>query len=288
MKLIIITLLVTLSQLLAQVNVLDVELVINKRTFLCYEHVYAQVIIKNRGSREVRLQNDGGNWLDFKIKRNSAKDILMAKNFGFQACVVPANGQVARKVVLTHLYPLVEPGNYTIRAQVNPPGVEMNPISSRPQFFDVFNGMDVYKQQHGVKSKGGKIVEYRVKKMNTPKGTQLYFQTFDPRKHVIGVTYPIGNYAGLHEIQATADSDGYLHVLFPTDAKLYQYAKFEDAGKILEQKVIKVAARGNPMLVKSTKGLVGVRNGLEFDVKKEAAKKLSIHNISQRPPFSYR
>ena len=61
------------------------------------EHVYATVTVHNRGSEEIRLHNHAlGNWLDFTIKRNGAKDIMMAKNFIFADCVVPAGKSVSR------------------------------------------------------------------------------------------------------------------------------------------------------------------------------------------------
>jgi len=216
------------------------------------------------------------------------KDILMARNFIFPDCKVPAGKTVARKFTLTQLYELVKPGNYVVRARVKPPGENAQPAPSAPEFFDVFDGSYVYRKQHGVKDLHGQIVEYRIKQLNTRLGTDLYFQSYDPKRKRIKVTYSIGGYTGIHKIQNMADSKGSLHTLYPVNAQHFRYLNFGGDGSIVEQKVIKQAARGIPVLTKLQNGSVDVRNGVSFDPVLERKKRLSIHNISQRPPFSYR
>ena len=288
MKLVVVTLFLTLMNALSQVNVIDVKLELNKKIYMSTEHIHATVTLMNRGAEDIRLHNQNGNWLDFMIRRNGVKDILMAKNFLFADCVVPAGKQVSRKITLTHLYELVQPGNYVIRARVKPPGENVQPSPSSPAFFDVFNGVDIYRQQYGVPERAGQVVEYRIKQSNTRLGTELYFQAYDPKRKRLKVTYSIGKFTGIHKVQAMADSKGYLHTLYPIDAKLFRYINFADDGSILNQQIVKQAVRGIPVLTKVGDGKVGVRNGVGYDPVAERKKKLSIHNISQRPPFSYR
>ena len=289
MKLIVVTFLLTLTQAFSQLNILDVSLTMNRKTYLSYEHVYGVVTITNRGGKDLRLHNQGGdNWLNFSIQRNQGKEVPMAKKFLFKDCVIPAGKAVSRKVVLTQLYPLIDSGNYTIRAKVKPP--EGNEIyRSSPSFFSVFNGVDLYRQQHAVTASGGQIVEYRITKLiDNNNNTSLYFQSYDPKRRKMLVTYSIGGYTGLRDVQVKIDGSGYLHTLYPTDAKLYRYLNITNTGKILDQRIVKLGSRGQPMLVPLAGGRISIRNGLAYDPEEQAEKLRAIHNISQRPPFSYK
>jgi len=158
---------------------------------------------------------------------------------------------------------------------------------SRPQFFDVFNGTKIYNQQRGIKANPGKIIGYQVQKLQTASGSGLYFQIYSPKDGQILSTRSLGGHVGISAPQMKADGDGYFHILYPVGAKVYQYAKFDDEAKILDQKKLKIAGKGKPTLVSNAQGLVGVRNGIKFDPQEEIKKRRSIHNISQRPPFAY-
>jgi len=176
MKLITFFIILTISQVFGQVNVLDASIKLSKRTYLSHEHVQSVVTISNRGAQDITLTSGKTSWLEFKITRNG-KEILLGKDWKFKSCVVPAGGKVARRVVLTLMYPLTEQGNYTARAILNPPFENAQRAYSQPQFFDVFNGTKIYSQQHGIKAKPGKIIGYQVQKLQTANGSLMVMAT---------------------------------------------------------------------------------------------------------------
>ena len=287
MKRIVIIFMCLLSSVYGQVNVLGVKLKISKSQFIASEHVYADVLITNRGGRPVVLADNAGIWLDFEINRNGGKNVAKVGKAGFAGVRIPAGQAITRRVVLTTVFPLATPGNYTIRAIVTPPAAVGVPVKSGPAFFDVNNGVVKYKMQHGVRAKGGKVVEYRILLLNKVGGNELYFQSYDPKKNQIHVTYSLGKYVGVHQPQYKVDAAGLMHVLFQVGAKIYRYLQIADTGVIIKQELIKQAVRGTPMLVSLPNGAIDYRNGLAFDAKEEAKKRASIHNLSQRPPFAY-
>jgi len=287
MKHIVVILMCLLSSVYGQVNVLGVQLKISKPQFITSEHVYADVLITNRGGRSVVLADGAGIWLDFEINRNGVKNVTKVGKAGFAGVRIPAGQAITRRVALTAAYPLATPGNYTIRAIVTPPAAVGAPVRSSPAFFDVNNGVAKYKMQHGVRSKGGRVVEYRILLLNKVGGNELYFQSYDPKKDKIHVTYSLGKYIGVHQPQYKVDTAGFMHVVFQVGAKIYRYLQIADTGAIMKQELIKQGVRGTPMLVSLQNGNIVYRNGLAFDAKEDAKKRASIHNLSQRPPFAY-
>ena len=289
MKLIIIAWFASLVSAFSQIDVIDVAIKMRKKNHISGEHVKVDVLLKNRGAQDVRLHNKNGlNWLDFVITRNGGVEVPMAKRMLFADSVVPAGQQITRTVTLTLMYNLLKQGNYGIRARVLGPSDGAQPKFSRRDIFNVFGGSTIFKNQYGVKAKPGKVVEYRIKKLTTPDGSNLYLQVYDPKKQEIVVTYWIGKYTGIHQVQVKADDAGYLHVLFPADAKLFRYWCFLDNGHPADQRLIKQGGKGIPMLLKRADGKVGVNNGTIHDAEAERKKRMSNHNISQRPPFSYK
>lgn len=290
MKYFFLSFLILCSSLLAQNNFLDVRLQLNKRAYLSFEHVYANVIITNNSAQDINLRADElRNWLEFDITRNNVKKIKMAKNFLFAQTTIRPGESKSRKVALTQMYPLVSQGNYTIRAQINS-GKQNRIAVSKPAFFDVIKGVTIFQRQTGIPHKPNEIIEYRILSLNTVDGSQLYFQNYNPhpKKKRILATFSLGKYMHVNRPQFIIDRQGHLNVLFQVNDKMFRYLKFKETGQIVSQKLYRMTDRGRPALVKTgKKGDVIVWNAALYDLKKEAKKRAAIHNISQRPPFVY-
>lgn len=288
MKNVVILLLALSSALFAQVNIIDVDVKLNKKIFMSYEHIYATVTVKNNGGQNIRLHNNQvGNWLDFDILRNGKTEVNMAKKFIFAQAVIGPGQSKARTVALTQMYPLTTQGNYTVRAKVNT-DANAGIALSRPAHFDVLNGVMIYQRQTGVAGDRKKLVEYRIRSLNKPQGTELYFQNYDPKKRRVLATYSLGEYLNVNKPQFQIDKEGKFHILFQVNAKVFRHLQIADSGKILKQELYKLGAKGIPRLWQiNQKGEIVVRNAIPFDAVADAKKRAAIHNISQRPPFVY-
>lgn len=272
-----------------QADLLEVRMSATKKSYMAHEHVRVYVDIKNNGAADLRLHNqDGVNWLEFVIKRNSTADVQMVKQALFADVLIPSGQQVRREVVLTTMYPLTTPGNYTIRARVNAPNKNIGGKVSDPVFFDIFNGATIFKKQVGVKAAGGRVTEYRILSLNRVEANELYFQSFDVPNNKIISTYTLGRYIGINRPKTIIDESGHLNILYQIDADKFRHICFGPRGNILLQQVHKSTVNGIPTLLNNPNaGNVVVRNSIIFDAEAEAEKKLSVHNISQRPPFAY-
>ena len=278
---------VSLNALFAQADLIDVSLAMKKKDFMSYEHVRAVVTVKNNGASELRLHNQNNiNWLEFIINRNGAHEVKMSKKALFADAIIPAGASIKREVVLTTIYPLVTQGNYTIRARINPPGSDLFKKKSAPGFFNVLKGATVFKKQVGVR--GGGVVEYRILNLNLLEADQLYFQSYDVSSKKIISTFSLGTFTRVSKPSFLIDDLANLNAIFQVSVDKFRFLTLNPEGRILVQEIHQSTSKGRPFMAKNTKnGTVMVRNSMLHDVAKEKEKMLSIHNMSQRPPFAY-
>ncbi len=274
---------------MANVNLLDVSLKLNKRTYLSHENIQAQVVVKNNSAQTITLKyKDGVEWLEFNITRNGSRQVAKAKKMSFAGVAIPAGQTVARTVTLTQMYPLVAQGNYNIRARVNPNINGWKSLNSPVVHFDVIDGADSFRRQQGIPGTAGEVVEFRVKTLNKVSGNEMYFQSYDVKKKAVLSTFSMGGFTMVNRPSFLLDQSGHLNVLFQMDAKLFRYLKISHKGKIVDQKIHKIASSGIPKMVENPRTkTVQVWNSIEYNVQAERKKAAAIHNISQRPPFSY-
>lgn len=278
---------ISFNALFAQADLIDISMVMKKKDYLSYEHVRAIVSIKNNGASDLRLHNqDGVNWLEFEITRNSVHEVKMGKKALFADAIIPAGGTIKREVVLTTIYPLVSQGNYTIRARVNPPGENLFKKRSSPSFFNVLNGVPIFSKQTGLQ--GGNAIEYRVINLNLLEADQLYFQSYNVKTKRIIHTFSLGTYTRVSKPSFLIDDLSNLNAIFQVSVDKFRFLTINPKGEIVAQEIHKATTKGKPFMAKNTKnGTVIVRNSSVFNLVEEKQKKLSVHDMSQRPPFAY-
>lgn len=275
--------------LMGQANILDVSMQMSKKEYMSNEHIRAVITLTNNGANDIALQNERGiNWIEFVITKNGGKDVNMLRDVGAGSVIVPAGKTIKKTYALTMFYALTKPGNYTIRARVNPPGNQFHKKISEPRFFDVIQGVELFRRQVGVKAANGRVMEYRILVLNLTKGDQLYFQSYDVADKKIISTYSLGPYTRISKPLFEFDNHGFLNTIFQVQKDKFRFLTFAPNGKILKQEIIKSTPAGRPFLAKDPKtgGLVA-RNATIYNVEEERKKQLSVHDISQRPPFAY-
>jgi hypothetical protein len=290
MRYITLILLGLVTSLCGQALLLDIQVQLSKKEYVPYEAIDATVFVKNNSAQQLRLHNQSGrNWLEFVINRSGITDVNMAQNALFADAVIPPNQTIKRTVTISSLFPLTTQGNYTIRAQINPPAsTGIAKSRSEPFFFDVIGAVSIFSKQVGVSALKGKVFKYDISILNKASGNEIYFQSFEGNDSIPLTTRSLGGFVNINRPAIVIEQSGLINILYQLDSKLFRFLKIDPYGKILVQELHRRTDVGIPILVerKETKQ-VGVGNSMTFDAEKERKAKLAIHNISERPPFAY-
>lgn len=193
---------------------------------------------------------------------------------------------MAREVDLTQHFSLIEPGNFSVAAVVRMPGQEGDTATNRA-IFNLEPGRLYWSQKVGIPNKPGQTREYRVINFTGGRVAQLYAQIVDNRTGMPLRTFPLGDCLSIRKPTVTVDRNQRLHVLFLSTPTMYVHCEVDSDGRMTNRQIHQRGPQGDPMLLTSATGQVGVANSIPYDPKAAAAAREKARKASDRPAFIY-
>ncbi len=260
---------------------------LTKSQYIAGEPVIAIVTITNHSGGELILQSvDRIQWLDFMVKNLNGQPVTSppVKNFG--PIKIGAGQSMAREVDLTQYFHLYEPGNFSVAAIVRMPGGDSGTSTNRLTF-NVNPGRPYWTQKVGVPGKPGVTREYRILNFNGDQKSQLYAQVIDGRTGMPIRTFLLGESLSLRKPSVTIDRNQRMHVMFLATPAMFVHCQVDLDGRLADRKIHQRASQGDPQLVTSSTGEVGVINSVIYDPEAIRAAKAKQRKASDRPAFIY-
>lgn len=224
----------------AQNTSVTVELELEQDQFLPSEDIKVAVRIVNLTGRTLRMGADNG-WVKFFIETKDGFPILPdSEPLVVGEFDLPTSKTGIKRVDLVPHFPIKQSGRYTVRAEIEVPGLD-KAVTSRPVAFDIFNGTVLKSITVGVVRKNapaGGAAEQRtflLQRKNNGKSDQLYVRITDhPSANTLKVL-SIGRLVAIGEPELQVDQQSRLHVLFRTDSKTFRYVVVTADGEIVRR-----------------------------------------------------
>ncbi len=184
---------------------------------------------------------------------------------------------------------LFDPGNFSVSAVVRMPGESAtgSGFSTNRVLFNLNPGRPYWAQKVGVPGRPGQTREFRILNFNGNQKSQLYAQVIDNRTGMPVRTFLLGDALTLRKPSVTVDRSQRMHVLFLSSPTMYVHCTIDTDGRVVETKFHQRGPQGDPQLVTSAQGEVGVSNSIPYDPKAVAAEKAKQRKASDRPAFVY-
>jgi len=255
----------------------SVEVDLDQEYYLAHERCLAEVRITNFSGRTLAF-NGEADWLALEVE--STDGYLVAKLAPIPAdepFAVPSSGRGKRRVDLAPCFDIHAPGRYKITAMVRLASLNQE-ISSRPTYFHISNGVELWGQTFGVPPEApGAPVEvrrYALLQTNDRKRLALYVRITDESELRTHKVFALGALLAFGRPEAQVDRNGRLHVLFQTGARQFGYFIVRHDGELLIRQMYQITA-GRPRLRLAEGGEITVMGG--FRVK-------SSYDIPPPPP----
>jgi len=275
----------TVQEAKAQVAV---RLKMNKSSYILNEAITASIYITNHAGRQLVLRNETGRpWLDFNITSHG-RVVPVARVVNYGAVVIPSGQTVARSVSLNVSYALGSMGNYACQAYVNMSGPTRNGFASNRVQFNVSKGHTIWSQRVGIPKAPGEIREYTLMKFSGNKNMELFANVSSANRGQHIATIPLGKILTFLNPTGTLDGANNMHALYQVGPSLFSHSCITPNGQLKFTSHHKRGSTGNPRLITFGNGEVRVAGSILYDPEAEAVLKKKIHNISERPPFTYR
>ncbi len=264
-----------------------VRLQMNKSNYILNEPVTATVHITNHAGRQLILKGEGGrSWLNFHLTSHG-RVIPNARRVNYKPAVIPAGQTVARTVTISSSFALSSMGNFTCETSVSMPGSARNGFTSNRTQFTITKGRVSWVQRAGIPNAPGEIREYKLIRFTGNRAMELFAEVSSANNGRNIATISLGKILTFRKPTGTLDAANNMHALYQVKPDLFTHTCISPDGKVLSVDHHKRGASGDPRLY-PLKGKVVVAGGKAYNPVAEAAQRKKIHNISERPPFTYR
>jgi len=275
----------TIQEARAQVAV---RLQMNKSSYLLNEPIKATIHITNHAGRQLILRNEPSRpWLNFHIT-SLGRVVPIARNIDYGTVVLPSGQTVARSVSLNMSYALGRMGNYTCQANVNMPGLTRNGFTSNRAQFNISTGRIIWSQRIGIPNAPGEIREYNLMKFSGNQAMELFANVSSANRGQHIATLPLGKILTFRKPTGTLDGANNMHALYQVKPNIFGHSCITPNGQLKFTSYHQRGSTGDPRLMTFGNGEVRVAGSIPYDPEAEAAERKKIHNISERPPFTYR
>jgi hypothetical protein len=257
-------LLTPLAQLQAQVVV---EVALDQDQFLPGEAVPAAVKIKNHSGQTLRMGREA-DWLTFSVESRDGFVVTKSGEVPVAGEFVLESSQVATKRVdLAPYFSLIQPGRYSVIATVRIK--EWNgQESSRPKFFNIIRGAELWSQDFGVPTAGGvtngppDVRRYTLQQANDPrKRLRLYLRLTDETESKVLRVFTIGPMVGFSQPEPQVDQHSHLHLLYQDGANTFSYTVINPDGEVIARQTYEYAG-ARPRLRVGKDGNIEVSGGV--------------------------
>lgn len=261
---------------------------LSKTQYVAGEPVIAIVTITNHSGRELVLQGDGRvQWLDFLVRNLNGSPVSAPRKTNFGALKIGAGQSMAREVDLTQHFYLFNPGNFSVGAVIRMPNGQEGDTATNRVAFTLDPGNVYWSQKVGIGNRPGQTREFRIITFSGLNTTQIYAQVIDNQNGMPIRTFPLGDMLSLRKPSITVDRNQRMHVLFLSTPSMYVHCEVDSDGRMTKRDIHQRGPQGDPLLLTSATGQVGVVNSIPYDPKAAAAARAKAKKASDRPAFIY-
>lgn len=268
---------------------IQVELKLDRKTYVAHEPVSGTLTIVNRAGRDLVFGDSGGlSWLDFTVTDSRGHLITPVQNHLNERPIVLASGQTYKHdVVINRYYPMANIGLYRVKATVTFP--QINRVFQTPvQSVQVTDGQPMWSQIVGVPQgypDAGRNREYSLMTYyHGARGKSLYFRLKDSDSGMVYKTYPIGDYMSLRKPVQAIDRQNNLHILHMSGPQQYKYTVVGIDGDPVKQENFYEKGANRPELQTTDYGDVSVVGGITEQEKQTPYEQVEFRRLSERPP----
>ncbi|TAG08418.1 MAG: hypothetical protein EAZ42_10715 [Verrucomicrobia bacterium] len=264
---------------------ISANLKLERQEYLAGEPVLATVTITNLAGRDLTFAGNGRiPWLIFILKDRKGGEVHARPNRQFGKMTIKNGQTVARKVDLSEHFFLTEAGNFNATAsiRVTNPNAEDSGFSTNRVLFNQSPGRLYWSQTVGTQG-GKKTRNFRVLNFTGDLKNQLYAQILDGASGKMVRTFRLGEVIMMRKPTVTIDGKQRMHVMFLATPDMYVHCVVDADGRLVDRGLHQRGAYGDPQLVASGTGNVGVINSIPFDPKAAAEENAKIRKASDRP-----
>lgn len=264
---------------------IQVELKLKRLQYIAYEPVLATVAVTNLAGRDIELHNDRGQrWFGFEVSGKDGQPVAPVARAEEEAPLRVESGKtVVRKINLTPLYGVHDPGSYRVRANIY--FADLNKFFySQGKAFQVINARPIWQTTVGVPEGmpgAGEARSYSLLSNRFPDHTSLYVRVENKESGAVYATYSLGRIIAYDEPQKEIDRANQFHVLHCAAPRTWAYSRIGLNGQLLHEATF-METKTRPRLRRTSGGEIAVSGGMR-DVPAAAAARTSAPKLSTRP-----
>ncbi len=263
---------------------IQVELKLPRLQFVAYEPVIATVQVTNLAGRAIELHDfDGQRWFGFEVTAGEGRTIAALDRAAELPLRMEAGATVTRKINLTPLFTINDPGTYHVRANVL--FADLNKFFYSPtKVFQIGQARPIWQRTVGVPdgvSGAGGVRTVSLLTNRFPDHTKIYVRVEDKSTGAVYNTRPLGRLLVYDEPQAQLDSANQLHVLHCAAPRTWAYSRIGLNGELLARSTF-METKTRPRLQATPDGAIGVRGGMLEQAEPAGVKKAG-PKLSTRP-----
>ena len=266
---------------------IQVELSFKRLQYIAHEPVLATVRITNNSGRDIDLRNDSGrHWFGFEIHAGEDRSLAPLQHDAEPSLQIEAGKTVTRRINLTPLFPVHDPGNYHVRANVYFPDLNKY-FYSAAKVFQVGDGRTLWQKTVGVPAGmpgAGEMRTYSLLTNRFVDHTSLYVRVANRETGVVYSTYSLGRIIASDDPHAEVDRANQLHVLHCAAPRNWAYSHVGWNGELFAHSTF-VETKTRPRLRHRADGNVAVTGGA-LDVPIAETKRGPAPKLPDRPPAS--
>ena len=244
---------------------IQVELKLKRLQYIAYEPVLATVAVTNLAGRDIELHDDRGqHWFGFEVSGKEGQPIAPAAPAAEEAPLRVESGKtVVRKINLTPLYGVHDPGTYRVRANIY--FADLNKFFySQGKAFQVTNARPIWQTTVGVPEGmpgAGEARTYSLLSNRFADHTSLYVRVENKESGVVYATYSLGRVIAYDEPQKEIDRANQLHVLHCAAPRTWAYSHIGLNGQLLREATF-METKTRPRLRRTSGGEIAVSGGM--------------------------
>jgi hypothetical protein len=265
---------------------IQVELKLKRLQYIAYEPVFATLAITNQAGRDIELHDDRGqHWFGFEVTGKESQPIAPAATASEEPPLRLESGKtVVRKINLTPLYAVHDPGTYHVRANVY--FADLNKFFySQARAFQVINARPIWQTTVGVPEgspDAGSPRTYSLLSNRFADHTSLYVRVENKDSGLVYATYSLGRIIAYDEPQKEIDRANQLHILHCTAPRTWTYSHIGLNGQLLKQSTF-METKTRPRLHRTSSGEIAISGGMR-ELPAGPATRSVAPKLSTRPP----
>ena len=268
---------------------IQVELKLKRLQYIAYEPLFATVAVTNLAGRDIDLHDDRGqHWFGFEITGKEGQPIGPAARMASEPSLHVESGKtVVRKINLTPMYSVQDPGTYHVRANIY--FADLNKFFySQGKAFQIVHARPIWQTTVGVPEGmpgAGEPRTYSLLRNRFADHTSLYVRVENKENGVVYATYSLGRIIIYGEPQKEIDRANQLHVLHCAAPRTWTYSHIGLNGQLLKEERF-METKTRPRLRRTSAGEIAVSGGMRDVPAAASIARPTAPKLSTRPAES--